>query len=95
MIYINAKIDSKYIAKDFISIHEVWGVCTIKKTIASFGGKIKSLVKKKNKTFDPGRCTLGASTKDEGRGGWQMRTPVLVLPVKGQTLRGRGKKWQN
>ena len=34
----------------------------------------------------------------EGEGGWQMRTPVLILPVKGLFCGhgGRGgKKWQN
>ena len=33
----------------------------------------------------------------EGEGVRQIRTPVLILPVKGQILRtlGRGEKWQN
>ena len=43
----------------------------------------------------------GQPHEGEGGGGWQMRTPVLILPVKGQILRtcGRGgggcKNWQN
>ena len=44
---------------------------------------------------------LGAIHKGrplEGEGGWQMRMPALILPVKGQILRTwgeGGKKWQN